>query len=244
MKRTLILLSVLGLMLGACGKDDNKTNASDDDTTATTVKDDSGSDDGDDGDEADGALKAKLLAVSDLPSGFTLESSDESDPTESTDEEDDEFCPELSELDKDYPGEREAEASFQRASGETEAEAKVVTLNEQIGRFGDEDEADDAFAAFAAGFPKCKSFTETDDDGSTTTGSFEKIDFAKVGDDTYGTTLKLKQTSEGQSFELDGYFVALREGRHIIILMTVGLGDELTKAQVEGIAKKAAAKVA
>lgn len=241
MKRTLILLSVLGLMLGACGNDDKNSSASDEDTTATTAKGSGGSDD-----TADGALKAKLLAVGDLPDGFTLEESEERDPKANETEEDDDFCPELSKLDDDYPGEREAEASFQRQSGESEADAKIISVNEQIARYADEDEADDAFSAFEAGFPKCKTFTQSDDaDGSTTVGSFEKIDFAKAGDDTYGTEMTLKQTgSDGQSLELTGYFVALRQGEHIVILMTIGFGDELTKAQFEGIAKTAAAKAA
>ncbi|MDP1794699.1 MAG: hypothetical protein Q8K63_11255, partial [Acidimicrobiales bacterium] len=113
---------------------------------------------------------------------------------------------------------------------------------QQIARFKDDDEADDAFAAFEKGFANCKTFTQEDEDGKMT-GTFEKTDFAKAGDDTYGTVFKASQTAEGQSVNLEGYFVALREGEHIMLLVALGFGDEISKSELESVAKKAVAKV-
>jgi hypothetical protein len=235
MKRVLILLSVFGLLLGACGGDnDKKSSSSDDGSTSTTVKDGSGNDGGDSGGEADGALKAKLLTVSDLPAGFKETKSEERAPDNSDSRDGSDFCPELQKLDKEHPGEREAEADFER-TGTTGG----VYVNEQVSRYKSSNSADDAFSAFENGFAKCKTFTQTDTDG-TMTGSFEKTDFAKAGDDTYATVFTAKQTTtDGQNVELKGHFVAMREGKHIILLVALGFGDEVTKPQLESIAKKA-----
>ena len=143
MKRAIIVLSVVGLFLGACGGGGTKK-------------------------EANGDMKAKLLTAADLPSGFKRTKAEETPPSKDTSS-DTQTCKELDEFDKTYSGERDAEADFQRTNA-----GSAAFLNESIKRFADDDKAKEAFDAFQSGITKCKSFDTTDDDGSKTTGSFEK----------------------------------------------------------------------
>ncbi len=213
MKRALILLSVFGLLLGACG--------------------------GGEAAPKNGDLKAKLLETSDLPDGFKRTNAEEREPgADDSSESNSDFCPQLDKLDEDYPGEREAEATFERTSA-----TGGVYLNEQIARFKDSDEADDAFAAFEKGFANCKTFSQEGEDGKMA-GTFEKTDFAKAGDDTYAAIFKATQsTAEGQNVNLEGHFVAMHDGENVVLLVALGFGDQISKSDLEAVAKKAVAKL-
>lgn len=214
MKRTLILLSVFGLLLGACGGGGDKK-------------------------EANGVLKTKLLTVGDLPDGFKRTKAEEKAPGASDDDEETPICKEFDQLDTDFPGERDAEADFERSDAKGSAQ-----VNQQIKRFADEDEADKAFAAFESAFAKCDSFESTDEDGTKTVGSFEKTSFKDVGDDLHPAVMTLTLSDEsGQSLTVDGYLLAIRSGKYVVLLMSFGLGNEVTKAELEDVASKSVANL-
>lgn len=241
MKRILILLSVVGLLLGACGDgdDDSASSNTTASETASGTADDSGDDSGSGG--KDGELKAKLLVASDLPDGFELTDSEERDPADNDAEDDSAPCAEFNEIDKKYPGEREAEANFQREGADG---ASAVFVNEQIVRFADEEEAEAAFDLFEEVIDKCGEFSDTDDDGTETSGAFKAAAFPDTGDDTYAATITLSQkASSGEAAELDGNFVAMRTGEYIVLVFELGLGDELTDDELEAVAERAVEKV-
>lgn len=236
MKRAIILLSVLGLLLGGCSSDgDKKSEAK---TTTTVRADDTGSDSAP---EADGALKARLLVVGDLPSDFiasseAVEVDPEKAPTATSP-----YCKELDRAETAVLAQRGAKAEFINQTGANTGR----TISERLGRFGTESKAKASFAAFKNGFESCPSFTD-EDSASKTTGGFKQTDFPSVGDQTYVAKLTLsnydkasKETARG-----DGLAVVVRKGQHVMLVFFVAGGvDPLPTNQIEAIVNAGAAKI-
>jgi len=227
-KRFLILLAAIGLVLSACGSD----NDSDDANTGA------GSDDKSESGGA--ALKKRLLTTEDLPSGFTQTATDsnngDKDGDPSDDEEDD-FCPQLTAQADQYKTDGEATVDFQNGSPGPDG---AGFLNEQLEHFGSVDDANAAFdLAKKALADECK---EIDIDGAS--GTFTPISFADLGDESFAVELAAKQQIETQTIDLTGHLVVVRDGDTIALLFSFGFGaKDLSKDAFESIARKAVARL-
>lgn len=184
-----------------------------------------------------GDLKAKLLAVADMPTGYSEES-----PEEEKGEEDEpsQFCKELQGFEQQHKAPEEAEISFQKGAPSLFGAASLV---ESLGRFESATRANGAFDAFVKGMQNCKTFEQTDADG-TFKGSFSALSFPKLGDDTFAAHLAGSGGSEGFNIDINGDFVAVRKSRVIMLVATITFGaGAIQPAELETVIRKAAAKL-
>lgn len=232
-KLAIALVTALAVISAACGggEDDNgkAQTVAPEETTTTTAAPVESADTGD--------LKAKLLTVADMPTGYSEK------PPEPEDEEEDtsDFCQKLQALEKDHKAAEEAEVTFQKGEASLFGGAEVV---ESLGRFESKERAKQAFDAFAAGMQECKTFEQTDADGSTFKGSFTALSFPKVGDDTFAVHLKASGGSEGVTIDLGGDFVVVRKSRLMLAVATFSFGaTAIPASELEQIVRKAVSKL-
>lgn len=233
MKRLLILLAAAGLVLSACGNDSDSNEDSADATTTTAAES------SDDGNETEAGYKEKLLTAADLPAGFKL-SGEISEENGSVGDDSDTFCASLSQTQKDNPPNHEAEADFQLGSDDSPDSVLVI---EAVSRYDDKAATAKAFDGLAAAFDGCKTFKQSDSDG-TLEGTFTKYDLSTGAEKTYATRMDASQTAEDFSLNFDGDFVAQRKGQFVILLGVLKLGSGTFAAdQLKPLAEKALAKV-
>jgi hypothetical protein len=220
-------VAMLALLATGCGGgDDNGSDSSSgsgsgSDTEATTS----------------GDLKAKLLTVGDLGTGYTVDDSgtteDENDPGE--------FCKDLATLEDKYKSKEEAEVDFNKGQISMEGGAFLM---ESLERYSSAAEANKVFDEGSAAFKKCKTFELKEDDGSTFKGSFAEASFTKVGDETFAARLTGTAGAGGISLPLAGDFVVVRRADVIMLVAALGFGSKkVDAAELETIVKKAEAKV-
>ena len=235
-KKLLVTLTALALILGACGSDSDDDKAS---TTETTKKSESSSGSGD--------LESKLLSASDLPTGFSQTSDDSDDESETPEDEEseDQFCKELNDFDKNYKADNEEQRDFQK--GEPGPEGGAF-LTESLEEYNEASKAEDAMNAFKDAMSKCKTFETAVDDSDpsagTMKGSFSALSFPKLGDDTFASHMSATQSAAGIEVVLGGDFVAVRKSKIVVLIFGLAFGKTtITTEQLEGIARKAVAKV-
>jgi len=201
MRRLLAPLAIL-LVLVSCGSDDDDSDRADtlEETTTTSVAEEASTttsepEDADSGPVTQEALSGALLTVDDLPSGWAVSPPDE-------DEDDDDFC-------EDAPKYRqpvmEAEVEFQESDfGPFAFEA--------IGTY---DDASAYMDEIRAAVEACRDFTETDEDGSESKGSFQPLSFPKFGEETFATRL----SGEGGGFPFSGDIVIVRLDDELVMMI-------------------------
>ena len=182
---------------------------------------------------------AALLVVADMPTGWTQAPPEEEgdDPADS-----DDFCKEFQV--EDVPTVVEAEASFRAGETGPFIEHSVMVF--------DGDEAKRAMDVVRTGLDKCQTFSTTDEDGTTFSGSFSAVSFPKVGDDTFAVRLTATAKSTGD-FEMEvpmaGDIVIVRRGRAISALFHFAIthplfgNAKLDSAISETVARKADEKL-
>lgn len=178
-------------------------------------------------------LRGKLLVANDLPGAFVRTSVEELDPNVTNSE----YCAELDTHQRDFPGQRVAEAQFRRVKGNA-----TIFVNEIIRQYVDEAEATRAFEDFQKALDNCASVTRRDG-ANATVSSFEPVEFVKIGDDSQATTFNATQTVDEDSASVSGNFVAFRARRYVVLLAALGSVDSLPKKDVEAIAKRAVAHI-
>lgn len=184
-----------------------------------------------------GDLKAKLLTVADMPTGYSEAPPEE---TEADDDEPSEFCKELQEFEEQHKASEEVEVTFQKGTPSLFGGANLV---ESLGRFESEARANDAFDAFVKGMQNCKTFEQTDEEG-TFKGSFSALSFPKLADDTFAAHLSGSGGSEGFNIDIAGDFVAVRESRVILLIATITFGaGAVQPSELETIVRKAVDKL-
>jgi hypothetical protein len=233
MKKIVAMAMTLGLFLAACGSHNNKADSSTKTTSASTAgKTTKGGGD---------VVKAKLLTVSDMPTGFTKGSEDsnngDADPAKDKSA-DDEFCKELADVAKQYKTDGESTIEFQtQATGQGGS-----FFNEQLSHFSSLSDAKNAFTLFKKALTdRCKDLTDA---ASGLKGTFTSMSFPKVADDTFAVALDATQTQGTQSTPLKGQLIAIRKGDVLGLLFNFGSGsDSLSTSQVESLVRKAADKL-
>lgn len=223
MRRLWLGVAVLAVVVGACKSDDEGGAEKRSDTTAAS---------------SSRSLQDRLIAVDDLPDGFERTSvaeraSSDPDPGANSTE----FCAEISQHRRNFPGERVAEADFERRRG-----SASVFVNEQITQYATTADATRALADFEKSLGLCAQVTKKDADGSVV-GKFTPVEFVEVGDDTFATTFNATQTVDEDSASISGYFVALRAQRYVVLFSALGSVDTLGKGDVEDVAKRIVAKL-
>jgi len=199
MRCLLAPLAILLLLVG-CGSDDDSDRADTlEETTSTTAANDttttSEAEGAESGPVTQEALNAALLTVDDLPSGSAV-----SPPSE--DEEDDDFCEEAPQYRQPV---MEAEVEFQESDfGPFAFEA--------IGTY---DDASAYMDEIRAAVEACRDFTETDEDGSESKGSFQPLSFPKFGKETFATRL----SGEGGGFPFSGDIVIVRLDDELVMMI-------------------------
>lgn len=209
--RRLLAASLVVLAVGACTNDKAEAPAP---RVATT-------------------LTGKLVTTRDLPDGFTRVSIEERAPEATTSE----YCSELDQHRRNFPGQRIAEAQFRRTQG-----TAATYVNEQITRYVDVAEATRAFADFEKALDQCGDVTKKDDTTSIN-GAFEPVEFAELGDGSYATTFSATQTVAEDSASISGYFVTWHAGRYVALLSILGTVDTPKKADAESLANRAANRI-
>lgn len=186
-----------------------------------------------DGDEtlSEAELRAALLTVQDLPTGYTLDSSPDEDDDEPLQGDD---CAArfeaLDEANEDPAA--EAEVDFEGGFG--------VLLSESLSSYDDKDQLEEAFDKFASLASDCPSFTDTDDDGTTTKFTLGALSFPKLGDETLAITLNV----EAAEFNGKINIVVVQLGRNLMSVLQGGLTADaavLEQAARKGLEKLAAA---
>ena len=166
------------------------------------------------------SLEGKLLTVGDLPSGWTISESEETEDAESEDES--EFCAEAFKDFEEFDDDEglEAESEFQKG----EPSIMGGAFLSQSLAVSDEDALADAFDRLPEAFEKCREFEETDDEGSTFKGTFSPLSFDRYGDDTFAMHMSAQANSDGFEFPLAGDFVFVREDDIVMMVVSFGFG--------------------
>ncbi len=167
------------------------------------------------------SLDDKVLQLSDLPTGWAIDNSDD-------DDDDTEGCASLSSNQKDSLAEKEVD--FADNGGLPQA-------GEDLGYFA-EDKIVSEFKTGIAALDKCKSFTMKDDDGKKTVVSLGRMSFPATGDDSAAYTA----TATISGFNITLNIVAFRKGQYIALIEYGDLGNTDID-QLQDLVKKAEAKL-
>jgi hypothetical protein len=224
--------TALVLSLAGCsgGDGDDRARTVTPATTAPTEEINGG------GEEAltEAQLKAALLTVADLPTGYTAAADDDEDEDEDdskTTGEDAECSERFAALDaSEDQAVATADADFEGGFG--------VILEQDLSSFDDEDALKDSVDNVVDVLSDCPSFTDTDDEGVTTEFTIGQLSFPKLGDDT----VALAVTGKSQDFDIRANLVVVRLGRNLMIVTQGGLTVDpaaLEKATRTGLQKLA-----
>ena len=232
-KRLLVILAAVGFVATACGGGGNNNS-----NTSSGSKGKTSSS----GTTGGAALKAKLLAITDLPSGYTKTNESDNNGSKNATTQtttSNAFCKQLSDAAEKYKTNGEASIDFQRG---TPGPTGATFFNEQLEQFTSVSDANAAFdLARKAITDECKDLKQV---ATGMTGSFNGISFPKSGDETFAAELNAKQTAGAQTIDLKGQLVSIRKGDTIALLFAFGFGSQqLSISEVQGLAKAAAAKI-
>lgn len=234
-RRFAAVLVPLAVLAASCGGSDD----SDGDERARTIeapeseapKEPEGGGGGGDKTLSEAELKAALLTVQDLPTGYTLDTSpdEDDDETQGSSEECSDRFEALTEA-EEQDDTTEAEVSFEGGLG--------VVLEQGLESYPDEEIPAERFDQVVEVLNDCPSFTSTEADGTNTEFTISPLSFPKLGDDTIALNIKVKTS------EFDGVlnFAVVRLGRNV---MSIGQGGLTADAAVlEQVARKGLEKLA
>ena len=205
---------------------------------AVTVDDDKAAAGGS-GDKGD--VHAKLLAVTDLPTGYTAQPSNPAtanDPTQ--DNASSIFCKQLKNGDSPDRAPEHADVSFQKGSSSLVGGTLAA---EAIGRYTTKGDAKAVFNRFVTAMRSCKTFDQTDAT-STVKGTFSELSFPKLGDQTFAVHLAGEGGTKDFTLPLAVDFVLVRQGRLVMLVATVGFGNNaIAPAELERIVRAGFSKL-
>jgi hypothetical protein len=167
-------------------------------------------------------LRAALLAVTDLPAGFTEDTSPEPASTPSG-------CKELQALDKQDG--TKLEAKFTRGNF-----GPFVTHT--LDQAPSEAAAHEALAKVSGALSRCRTFTSKADDGSTVTVKLGALSFPNLGEETYA----LRMTADSQGLTLAGDVIVVRQDAIQVLITNLGVGAVDTQL-TETVARRALGKL-
>lgn len=186
----------------------------------------------------DAQIEKALLAVDDLPSGWSVSADDEDeDEDDDSDSETSADNPECQKLMDAMDGDDESEAFGEGEVSFQQSEWGPFLSQSVSSKEGDEIEK--AMTAFREAFETCESFTETDADGTKTEFKISDMSFPDLGDDT----VALKMSAEAEGFPVDVPLVVVRVDQNVILLASFGIGQGMDAKELETVARTAVTKV-
>jgi hypothetical protein len=222
MRKTLVVVPAFAALLLLAGCSSGGKPAAQTLPPATTAATAPASTVGVAGSAAAGSLNAQLLAVTDLPAGWS--SSSASSGTGGT-----ASCSALNN--------RPWQTLPQRAEADFQESADGPFILEKLDA-GSADQVTQAWTAFGTATSACRSFTSSTS-GGTAQYTLSALSFPTYGDATYAFALSISESGLSAS----GDVVVVRKGDTLIQIMTVGLLGAVPEATVEQATSKAVAKV-
>lgn len=184
----------------------------------------------------DAQIKKALLTVDDLPSGWTA-SPDEDEEDDDSDAETDSASAECKKLMDAMEGDDSTKA-FGKGEAEFQGGEWGPFLSQSVSSMKG-DEIEKSMDSFRDAFQACDSFTQTDDEGVKTEFKIADMSFPDLGDDT----IALKMSAEAMGIPVDIPLVVVRVDQNVILLASVGLGEGMSSADLEKVARTAVTKV-
>ena len=166
-------------------------------------------------------LQAKLLSVADLPTGYTLQASNSNASGDTPGAGDSStFCKELQKVENPDKAPEHADVTFEKGGASLFGGAVAA---EGVARYPRESDARRVFDAFVAAMRSCKTFEETDQDG-TFKGKFTPLSFPKLGDGTFAVHLAGEGGNQQLTLPIVIDFVLVRRDRVIMLVATFSIG--------------------
>jgi hypothetical protein len=182
-------------------------------------------------------LPAHLLAVSELPSGFTL------DTKSSGDDSNGDFCGGGLDLAKKVVPAHKAEVLFKKGG---EGLFSGTQIDEELMQFDTADQAKRVMTVGRQLLDSCKTFKSTDPNGGSASGSLARLSVPQLGDDALGFALRATATSDqmkGLSLNVAADFVLVRQRQLVLFLANVSIGGDPDAGVTQSVAKLAATKM-
>jgi hypothetical protein len=174
---------------------------------------------------SDGQLRAALLTVQDMPTGFTVDTDTSKDSAGTL-----QGCEQLDGLNQNAGTGLDIEAKFTKGGF-------GPFVSETLGQ-KDEKEAKAAVDKFADALSSCKTAKSTGTDGKVTEFHLSPLSFPKLGDDTFA--LRMSADAEGLTIGID--VIVVRRAGVMLVVLNAGVGSP-DSAITETVARKALAKV-
>jgi hypothetical protein len=234
MRRTLATVALCSLVLAGCGGDDG---VDDDRARTLTAPSPTAAEDAAEGTGGksltEAELKAALLTVQELPTGYTLDTSPDDDDDDGDVDGASKECSDrfkaLSEA-NDADKSSEAEVSFEGGFG--------VILEQSLESYEDDDVVEERFDQFVEVLNDCPTFTQTDEEGGKTEFTIGPLSFPKLGDDTIALNIKFATSDFNGALNL----VTVRLGRNVMSVTQGGLTADA--AVLEEVARTGLNKLA
>ncbi|MCW2746024.1 MAG: hypothetical protein JWM48_2574 [Mycobacterium sp.] len=169
--------------------------------------------------------QAALLSVTDLPTGWTADTSSTSPDSGFS------GCSALEAVGG------HSKANRAKAEGSFTAGGVGPLLQEMVAVPSDETAAQ-AMTKLRSALNTCRSFTSTDADGKKTTFTTSALSFPKLGDETFAVQI----TAPNPLGQLVADVVVVRLGNTVVELAYAGLGATVNGAQLEELGRKAVQK--
>jgi predicted small secreted protein len=170
-------------------------------------------------------LRAALLTINDMPTGFTLDATNKKDSNSNF-----QGCEQLAGLEQRSDTENGIDVSFTKGGF-------GPFVSESLGQ-KTEQGAKDALDKFANAFSACKTVRSIGSDGKAIELKLSPLSFPKLGDDTFA--LRMSGDAEGITVGFD--VVVIRRSGVMILILNAGIGSP-DSAITETVARKALEKV-
>ncbi|HEV2071579.1 MAG TPA: hypothetical protein VGR26_17455, partial [Acidimicrobiales bacterium] len=240
MKKMVAMVAVLALVSGACGGGDDRDERAD--TVDDTAQGDTERDQNDDQAAGDVDVEQALLALEDMPTGWTT-SPDAGEEDEGAAE----FCAGLDITDDE--ADADAEASFQGSE-------MGPFVSHAVARF--DGGGDTRFAQLRKAIDGCGDFDITDEEGNTLTGRLSAVSFPEFGEESLavrlsGTVTTVADPDFGElEFPMAADLIFFRRGDALAGLFHLAIdtsafgggGGGLDSTITEDLARKAEEKLA
>jgi hypothetical protein len=183
-------------------------------------------------------LASALLAVSDLPTGYAEQPSDETPEPESSSQADDPECAKLFDQFEGSGAESDpvAEATVEFVKGEA-----GPFVNQSLQSHQDQAVLAETLRVIPDVVSKCGEFTEAGADGKLTI-RMSNASFPAVGDQTVAMMVTASGTTEGIELTIGGYLVMTRVASTVNMIAHFGL-RQVDAAETEQIVRKAVDKL-
>lgn len=181
----------------------------------------------------DEQIKDALLSLDDMPSGWSIDDSEDEDDADTETSSDDPACNALM-------------GAFEGDEDEAFGEGDVSFTQSEFGPFLSQaiasqegDAIEKTMGELRQAFETCTSFTDTESDGTKTTFKVSEMSFPDLGDET----LAVKLAGDADGFSFTAPLVVTRVDQNVILLVSISIGQPMPGEDLESIARTAVAKV-